>query len=408
MAPDRGIVLVTTRRARAVALLISVVTVVLIVAGIVFALLTSDTAADIGVEFVVRLLGIPFIVFGTLIVTRDPGNRVGWLFLYIACVFAFNDAALAYAEYAIPNRLAGREAAAWLAGWVWLLGIGGLGALVLWFPTGRAPSRRWVVVAWTGTIGMLIASASQSLWSKSIEGLAGYANPLGVGGAWGEVVETSLAVGTTMLFFSMLLSGVSMVVRFRRSRGEERQQLKAFAFAAAFLALSIFGTATTLRGNTASDPLPMFFQGLTVVAAIAIAFASGLAILRYRLYDIDVIINRALVYAVLTALLVAAYTALVFAFQELLSPFTAESDLAVAASTLAVAALFGPMRRRVQGFVDARFYRRKVDAQATVEEFSSRLRDEVDLEAVTTQLMGVVRDAIQPVHLSLWLRGSER
>jgi hypothetical protein len=222
------------------------------------------------------------------------------------------------------------------------------------------------------------------------------------------VVEAGLAVGTTMLFFSMLLSGVSMVVRFRRSRGDERQQLKAFAFAAAFLALSLFGTATTLRGNTAADPLPMFFQGLTVVAAISVAFASGLAILRYRLYDIDVIINRALVYAVLTALLVVAYTMLVFAFQELLSPFTAESDLAVAASTLAVAALFGPMRRRVQAFIDGRFYRRKVDAQATVEQFSSRLRDEVDLEAVTTQLTGVVREAIQPAHLSVWLRGSQR
>jgi hypothetical protein len=386
-------------------LLISAATVVLIVVGIAFALLTSETAADIGVELVVRLLGIPFIVFGTLIVTRDAGSRIGWLFLYIACVFAFNDAALAYAEYAIPNRLAGREAAAWLAGWVWLLGIGGLGALVLWFPTGRAPSRRWVVVAWTGTIGMVIASASQSLWSESIDGLAGYANPLGVGGAWGEVVETGLAVGTTMLFSSMLLSGVSMVVRFRRSRGEERQQLKAFAFAAAFLALSIFGTATTLRSNTASDPLPMFFQGLTVVAAMSIAFASGLAILRYRLYDIDVIVNRALVYGLLSAVLAAAYVALVFGFQEILRPFTSESDLSVAASTLAVAALFRPVRGRVQDFIDRRFYRRKFDAERTVQNFTARLRNEVELNAVTERLLKVTQETMQPVHVSLWMRG---
>jgi hypothetical protein len=202
----------------------------------------------------------------------------------------------------------------------------------------------------------------------------------------------------------MIASITSLVVRFRRSRGEERQQLKWFAYSAALLATSI------ILGTILTNLVPVLEFGeyanvLQILGVCGLPVATGIAILRYRLYDIDVLINRTLVYGSLTVLLAATYFGGVVGLQSLLRVLTGqESTLAVVASTLLIAALFNPLRRRVQGFVDRRFYRRKYDASKTLEAFNARLRDETELETLSGEVVGVVRETVQPAHASLWLK----
>jgi len=221
----------------------------------------------------------------------------------------------------------------------------------------------------------------------------GTVNPLGIEGA-GPLLDTVAAVAGASALLSLLLATVSLVLRFRRSRGVERLQVKWFAFAAAlFVVACAFGFFVFSQNDVVF--------GLVIVGSFAaIPLAAGLAILRYRLYDIDVVINRALVYGALTATLGATYLALVL----LVGLAVGHSGFAVAVSTLAVAALFRPLRTRIQGAVDRRFYRRRYDAARTLEAFGSRLRDELDLEALGADLRSVVRETVQPAHVSLWLR----
>jgi hypothetical protein len=227
---------------------------------------------------------------------------------------------------------------------------------------------------------------------------AGVANPLPV-----DVPEAALAplswVGWPGMILGLILAAVAMIRRLRRSRGVERQQLKWIATAAALLpAASLAGVASFYSGY---DEL----GGIVVTLAfIPIPIAAGYAILRHRLYDVDLVINRALVYGTLTAILAGAYVGLVLLLGLALAPLTRQSDLAIALSTLAVAALFQPVRRRVQTLVDRRFFRHKYDAARTLERFGARLRSETDLDALRAELTGVVRETMQPAHVSLWLR----
>jgi len=242
------------------------------------------------------------------------------------------------------------------------------------------------------------------LGAGSLERFPGVRNPLSLPGAGDQLTAASSLALNALLPACIVASAVSMVLRFRRAGGLEREQIKWFAFAVAVLAVVIpVGEITFFQATAAGGQAPLIAQDVLTAGFAAPLVATGIAILRYRLYDIDVVINRTLVYGALTATLAAAYLGGVLLLQLLLRPLTEDSSLAIAGSTLAVAALFRPARSRIQAAVDHRFFRRKYDAQLTLEAFSSRLRDEVDLGALDTELGRVVRATLQPAHVSLWL-----
>ena len=357
-----------------------------------------------------HLTAAPFLAFatvGAVIITRRAGNRIGWLcwaigFTFTVSFFGSPDvwAILAANEHrsstwALLPLLAN---IAWLGT---LLGL--LPFLVLLFPTGRLLSRRWRPVAWAlGLVVGLYLTARLLAPGPFDTRLAGNPqNPLGVESAEGllQLVQTLTGVAAPVLILAVL---ASVVVRFRRARGEERQQLKWFTVAvAAELVL------TPGLGAVAEQVAPVLGELVVFPVSLSlIPIAIGIAVLRYRLYDIDRIINRTLVYGLLTVLLGAVYIAGVFGLGRLLNPVTGESALAVAASTLAVAALFQPARRRVQAVVDRRFNRRRYDAAKTIEAFSTRLRDQLDLDTLSTELLAIVDQTTEPTLASLWLRPS--
>jgi hypothetical protein len=226
-------------------------------------------------------------------------------------------------------------------------------------------------------------------------------SPLAVGGVAGETITTIDFAAVLVIFAAIILSALSLIVRYHRASGVERQQLKWFALAAALLGGLIVADQLELDRLLGAA----LWNLLAVVAFVGLYVAVGIAILRYRLYDIDVVINRTLVYGSLTAMLVAIYFVAIVVLQRIFVGLTGqESTLAVVVSTLVIAALFNPLRRRIQSFIDRRFYRRKYDARKTLESFSAKLRDETDLEALNDDLVGVVAETMQPAHASLWLR----
>jgi MFS family permease len=343
-----------------------------------------------------------FSVVGALIASHRPENPIGWIFLTVGFFYGLLIAADEYAIYALltnPGSLPLGAEASWLGQWIWAPGLGLiLVFLPLLFPDGHPPSHRWRPVAWLGglSIGLAVVSSAILLWPERGPALVtGDESP-------SHVVQVLVVFVASPL---MLLAGVgaviSLFVRFRWARGDGRQQIKWFASAAALTLvwILVFGQST-LRG------LPGVIVDLSALVVIpSIPIATGIAILRYRLYDIDRIINRTLVYGALTAMLVALYFGGIVVLQRIFVILTGQqSTLAVVASTLAIAALFVPLRRKVQGFVDRRFYRKKYDARKTLEAFSAKLRDETDLEALNSELVGVVRETMQPAHVSLWLR----
>jgi hypothetical protein len=359
-------------------------------------------------NFVVYVLGFgAFMVVGALVVAHRPNNAMGWIFSAIALLAFTAGLAAEYATYALvtrPGSLPGATFAAWYASWPWYPTLGlALLFTPLLFPTGHLLSPRWRPLAWLAGAATAVFTMLAALQGDLVLGnddLAEHhvvANPIGVAGL--ENPEES-AVGVALLgllVLSSVVAFVSLVLRFRRSQGEERQQLKWFTYAGALVPLSRLG-----------DFLPGPVVG-TLVSAAPIVFlpvAAGIAILRYRLYDIDRVINRTLVYGLLTVLLGAVYLAGVFGLGQLLNPVSGESALAVAASTLAVAALFQPARRRIQQAVDRRFNRRKYNTTKTIEAFSARLREQVDLDAISTEVLAVVDQTMEPTRVSLWLRPS--
>ncbi len=306
-----------------------------------------------------------------------------------------------HALLARPGSLPAGEALAWVAAWQLPVMIGFQVFYLLLFPTGRLPSGRWRPLAWL-TVAFVVAGVVLSAFSSGayLGSLGPIRNPLGIDGF--------TAVYTTVLYFMAPLlfaaAASSLFVRLRRSRGVERQQLKWFAYVAATFAVGVVLIVVPLATET-----PAWFERFGVafftLAGMAIPISIGIAIMRYRLYDIDRIINRTLVYSILTAALVSVYGGGVVGLQFVFRVLTdQESTLAIVASTLAIAAMFGPLRRRVQGFVDRRFYRGKYDAAKTLAAFNARLRNETDLGALTDDLLGVVGRTVQPEHLSLWVR----
>jgi hypothetical protein len=355
------------------------------------------------VENVALIAGFgAFAVVGSLLVAKRPANAIGWIMATVALMVAIFHAGDTYVAYVMvtrghPDTLA--VVSAWTGNWYWYLLIAlALIYLPLLFPDGRLPSRRWLpvaVLAGIGTLCMVVLGALAD--TLPLNEAPGYEieNPIGIEGL--GYVEDLPVFGVLLgiLFVGIVGAGASVVVRFRRSRGIERQQMKWFVYAAALLLL-----------GPVAEVLPDIVNNVQLgLTLIAIPTAIGVAVLRYRLYDIDLVINRTLVYGPLTAMLILVYVGGVVSLQYAFRALTGQgSQIAIVASTLAIAALFNPLRRRVQAFVDRRFYRRKYDAAKTLEAFSAKLRDETDLDALNAELVGVVRETMQPAHVSLWLR----
>ena len=343
----------------------------------------------------VGIIGAP--ILGGLIASRRPRNAYGWVWLCFwlgLSLHQFSDAYAAYARVAESGSLPAPLTASRV------LDLGNQASfalvpfLVLLFPTGRLPSRRWRPLAWTSALSGVTITVLVSI----------FGSPDKVGG----IISITALLASSVIVITFVLSAISLVVRYRGAQGAERQQLKWFALAAALAALVFLGESILGTERVLGEAL---WNLLDTVANACLYTAVGIAILRYRLYDVDIIINRALVYGPLTVSLALVYFGGVAMTQALFQTLTGQQRLpqiAVVASTLAIAALFTPLRRRIQSFIDRSFYRRKYDAARTLEAFSAKLRDETDLDELGSDLVSVVHETIQPEHVSLWLRQAEK
>ena len=347
------------------------------------------------------LVAVGYSTVGAVVASRMPESFVGWLFCTIGLLFGVIHFCGEYAMYtlvAAPGSLPAGEVAAWIDAWIWVPSLGLIVLLLLVFPDGRLPGALWRRVAWfTATLvlaGMVLAAFSPGPVLQHP-----FVNPLGI-----EALPNVYKPLEALMYALIVVGALSMVARMRQAGSIERQQIKWFAYATT---VSIGGVILKNTIFPALGGTWVWWVGLvfTTIGLAGSPVAMGIAILRYRLYEIDLLINRTLVYVSLTAVLALVYVGSVVALQYVFRTLTGgESQLAVVASTLAIATLFIPLRRRIQSFIDHRFYRRKYDAAKTLEAFSARLRNETDLDALNAELVGVVRETIQPAHVSLWLR----
>ena len=366
-----------------------------------------------GIAFGLVILAFPLV--GLLILRQQPRNTIGWLLQAIGAAWMLGVVADFYATYGLvfdPGSVPAPMVVAALNEGSWILPIGLTGTfLVLLYPNGHLPSPRWRPVAWVCATTMVVGTLAIAFEPGKLEEspVPETENPL----AWhaGEPLLTVvIVVVLPLLPLGIVTCAVALVRRFRRSVGVERLQLKWLAAAGAvvaFLFLLTLSATLLVEVTDLSDQGAAWLKLLQLASQLSFGLlpaAIGIAILRYGLYEIDVVIKRTLVYAFLTATLVGVYLGSVLLLQLLLSPLTEKSDFAVAGSTLAAAALFGPVRRRIQLTVDRRFYRSKYDAARTVDEFGARLRHQVDLDAVGADLRGVVHASVQPAYVTLWIR----
>jgi hypothetical protein len=347
------------------------------------------------------LLAVGYSTVGAVAASHRPGNPVGWVLCAIGLswgVAHFTSEYATYALLAVPGSLPAAEAAAWIYSWVWVPGLGFIVFLPLLFPSGRLPSPRWSPFAWFSVL-LVVAGTIMAAFSPAPGVGLSVRNPFGI-----ESLPNLSEQLQALMFALIFVASASLVWRLYHARGVERQQIKWVAYAGALGGGASLPTYTILE---AVDLRWLHMVGYVpaLVGIVGVPTAVGIAITRYRLYEIDILINRTLVYGTLTALLVAVYFGGIVLLQRFFVVLTGEkSTLAVVASTLLIAALFTPLRSRIQSFIDKRFYRSKYDARRTLEAFSAKLRDETDLEALNKDLVGVVRETMQPVHVSLWLR----
>jgi hypothetical protein len=357
------------------------------------------------------LIGVPFLAFpmvGALIASRRPNNPIGWICLAVGFLFLLLGVSEYYSIYGVakPGSVPFPIGVAWLGNWLWMPAVGLFATyLFMLFPDGRLPSRRWRPLAWLSGAVIVVLSLGFGLAPGPVASLPRkIRNPFGLEGfPW---LSDAATVGFPLLALCILASVVSLVLRFRRSRDEEREQIKWIAFAASVVGLLfLIGLVISLIYGLKPPSWTRLLDTMTALSYTGVPIAVGFAVLKYRLYDIDIIINRTLVYGSLTATLALVYVGGVVVLQAMVRATSGqESSLAVVASTLAIAALFSPLRRGVQELVDRRFYRRKYDVAKTLEAFTARLREETDLNALTDEVTSVVRGTMQPAHVSLWLR----
>jgi hypothetical protein len=350
--------------------------------------------------FLIRLMALTFPTVGAFIVSRRPENPIGWILCGTGLLTAVRSFAEAYADFGLTGRwgwLPGVEYMAWLASWMGVpVVLSAATLLLLVFPDGKLLDRAWWAVVWMAVGGAALLAPSMALDPYPTLNLHPIPNPFAFeGNLYDDIVGPLGSLGFVLLAVSLVCAGISILTRVDKGSRIERQQIKwlAYSFALMIVGIGLSGVP--------------FFRILSVAAFNFFPIAVGIAVLRYRLFDIDVIINRTLVYGSLTGTLALVYFGSVTATQAVLQAFTDQEELpqlVIVASTLAIAALFSPLRRGVQTFIDRRFYRRKYDAVKTLEAFSVTLRDETDLDALNDDLVGVVRETMRPTHVSLWLR----
>jgi hypothetical protein len=355
---------------------------------------TSDTS---GVALFLALFA--FATMGALVAAHVPGNAIGWIFLGIplgGALAGLTENLAFQGLYHDPGSVPGATAFAWVYAWVWYPTVGLLGFVLLLYPTGKVPGPRWRFVSWALGAVLVVMTLGYMLYPGPLDKDTRLPdNPLGIEALRG-VFDRSDNAASISVAGLVVAAVISVILRFRRSRGDERQQMKWMAFAAAVLGAGFVAQGVLGLGDVTF-----------AVAISTLPVALGIALFRYRLYDIDRIINRTLVYGASTALLGGAYVGLVIASEAVFEPIAGGSSVAVAVSTLVVAGLFLPVRTRVQRFVDRRFYRSRVNAEETLARFGAQLRRESDLDTILGELHTAVRDAIQPAEVWLWLRPEE-
>ena len=355
------------------------------------------------------VVAVTFPALGLLILSRRPQHPIGWLFCvagFAAGLDHFCGEYAIYTQQAEPNSLPGGEISAWIVSWLWVPFDALLVYVALLFPDGRPPSKRWRPVVWLVGIAVVVGVTVAALLPVPVCNVCSIENPLGIEGLESASDLVDPLIEAFWYGVLGLVAVASLYVRFRHAGGVERQQIKWLAYAAS---LVVLGTTLAYGVYGVTGARWTWQVGITLLAIglVGAPIAVGIAISRYRLYEIDTLINRTLVYGALTAALAMLYLGGVATTQAIFPAFTGQEEqpqLAIVVSTLVIAALFTPLRRRIQGFIDRRFYRRKYDARRTLEAFSAKLRDETDLDALSGDLVGVVRETIQPAHVSLWLR----
>jgi hypothetical protein len=384
--------------------------VALLVGGNVLSRMASSTVPGLPVggetgdaSVLVNLVTLlPFSVVGAIVASRQPRNAIGWLFCAVGVTIGLNSFSGDYAEFWLASGWGPRglgETAAWFSSWAWrLLAYVPTTFPLLLFPDGRLPSPRWRPVAWSAGLGIGALVACYALEAGPLGDFPQIANPYGVDSS---VVGMSEVAASVVVGVCMVASAASVIVRARHAGRVERQQIKWLAYGGAVVVGAIFvGGLISLRSVS-------FGIAIMSVALLGLPVSTGIAIVRHRLYDIDFLINRTLVYGALTITLGVTYSGIVATTQAIFGTLTGQDDLSqlvIVASTLVLAALFNPLRGRIQSFIDRRFYRRKYDARRTLEALSVKLRDETELEALNDDLVGVVVETMHPAHVSLWLR----
>lgn len=402
----------TARRSLALGLWIGITTTCIATFVLIVAMRDVEVPTSWGFPGASTMFGLTCGTVGAIVALRRPENLNGWLFCAIGALFAaeglINEYVIA-GILVVPDGLPLTTFFGWTLSWMWVPSLGAaLIFLPLVFPTGHLLTRRWRFAAAFGAIAVTLFCVVIAFLPGPVEQATFVDNPLG--GFSGLTVEqyASQILGPAWLplAIAILLSLASLVVRFRRATGDARRQIKWFALAAlvAGTLVTIYLTASVLSGSGVTTKV---MEVLVVFGLLGLPTAAGMAILRYRLYDIDRIVSRTISYGLVTAMLVAVFLLVNLALQDLLTPVTSSNSLTVAASTLLVAATFTPLRRRVQSAVDRRFDRARYDAGVTAAAFSERLRNEVDLPTLSNELNDTVRAAISPSSVSLWLRGGQ-
>lgn len=384
-------------------------TVILAAAGLFLQSLGSSVAPAaagpsdrVGV-FYYLALPILFEAIGAFVAVRRPRNPIGWLLAITALTITLDGFLITYATYpqlSQPGSLPGAEVVYWIASAFWPLQWPGMLLLLILFPDGRLLSSRWRPIAWLAVVIPALYALASAVYPGPASNLPTFSNPPGLAGTLAVFFQQTFQSPIVTAFFPnvpVAVSASAVLLRFRKARGEQRQQLKWLAYASSFVICAATLSATGLIVGV----IAAIFQAAAICGLV---LAIAIAVLRYRLYDIDIIIHRTLVYGALTASLALVYFASVVLLQQVLRVLTGQTtDLAIVASTLAIAALFQPLRRRIQTFFDQRFYRRKYDAAQILDRFGLTVRDTVELDQLNEQLVGVVDETMRPAHVSLWL-----